>query len=61
MDEMRFISIPLDTSGERGRESRQFLQDTIDYIGAGKFDRLGDAEAAIEEMRTEREGAADDD
>jgi len=45
-----------------GKQSIRHLQDTIDYIGAEKFDRLTDASAAIESMRAEGEAArADDD
>jgi ribonucleoside-diphosphate reductase beta chain len=41
-----------------GKKAVQHLQDTIDYIGAEKFDRLSDARAAIESMRAEAEEAA---
>jgi ribonucleoside-diphosphate reductase beta chain len=35
----------------------QFLQDTVDYIGADRFDRVSDIEAAVEQRRAQ---AADD-
>lgn len=41
-----------------GRKTIQHLQDTIDYIGAEKFDRLADARAAIESLRAEGGAAA---
>jgi ribonucleoside-diphosphate reductase beta chain len=40
-----------------GRKSRQFLQDTVDYIGAEKFDRLADVDRAVDRLR---EAPADD-
>lgn len=46
-----------------GKQSIRHLQDTIDYIGAEKFDRLTDAAAAVKSMRAEQDtaAAADDD
>jgi ribonucleoside-diphosphate reductase beta chain len=41
-----------------GKKTVRHLQDTIDYIGAEKFDRLTDAAAAIESMRAESDPAA---
>jgi len=41
-----------------GKRVVQYLQDTIDYVGAERFDRFGDVRAAIGEMR--EQAAADD-
>jgi ribonucleoside-diphosphate reductase beta chain len=40
-----------------GKKTVQHLQDTIDYIGAEKFDRLSDVATAIETMRSEGDAA----
>jgi len=41
-----------------GRRVVQYLQDTVDYVGAERFERFGDVRAAIGEMR-ERAAAGD--
>lgn len=41
-----------------GKQSKQHFQDTVDSIGAEKFDRFGDVGAAISAMRAD--AAADD-
>lgn len=39
-------------------KKKQYLQDTIDHIGAEKFDQLSDVRAAIETMEAESENSA---
>lgn len=41
-----------------GKQSKQHFQDTVDYIGADKFERFGDVGVAISAMR--EEATADD-
>jgi len=41
-----------------GKKTVRHLQDTVDYIGAEKFDRLADVSTAIETLRAEGDAAA---
>ena len=41
-----------------GRRVVQYLQDTVDYVGADRFDRFGDVRGAIDAMQ--EQSAADD-
>jgi len=43
-----------------GKRVVQHLQDTVDYIGAEKFDELGDVQGTIESLQEQRRAAADD-
>lgn len=40
------------------RKTIQHLQDTVDYIGSNKFEKLKDVKTAIETLRTQRGGTA---
>lgn len=44
-----------------GRQSIKHLQDTVDYIGADRFDRLADVETAVAAMREREDAPAADD
>lgn len=44
--------------GPIGKKTIQHLQDTVDYVGAEKFDRFEDVRTAIEAMRSEGDDAA---